>query len=90
MDEDTKILMRKFNVLLEAFNKDFKISTIEDGNHINEFKIESINNDGSEFINNLFNFFKETIEGISNEYELAYNEENGLFIAKVEYIKEEF
>jgi hypothetical protein len=76
----------KINDLLKKFNITFNVSANikeEDGEQIvNGFKIDNLKNDGSEFVNELFNILNLIILSVSEGYELIYNEEKGLVIAK--------
>lgn len=87
-------LIKKINQLLIQFNDSFKLeANIIDNNGekiVNGLKIKELANDGSLFIDELFNMFNQIVSSIPNDYELVYDENKGLAIAKkivkVEYI----
>lgn len=89
MNEITK----KINELLNSFNESFKLeANIVDDNGEQVavgLKIKELKNDGSEFVSQMFDMFSQIINA-SGEYELVYDEEKGIAIAKkvvtVEYI----
>lgn len=73
----------KINSLLKSFNNTFKIKIEEsEGNEVNSLSIEQIKSDGIDFINELTDLFDKVIKDITNDYELIYNEEQGLILAK--------
>jgi hypothetical protein len=88
--------LNKLNTLLKKFNNtfDLKANVIEDNGEdvANGFKIDKLKDDGSEFINELFDIVGSIVVSISNEHELIFNQEKGLVIAKkvvtVDYIIE--
>lgn len=89
-------IMKKINNLLIEFNKSFKLeANIVDDNGEQVaigLKIKESKNDGSEFIDQMFDMFGQIINS-SGEYELVFDKEKGLGIAKkvvkVEYIYDE-
>lgn len=91
MDETIK----KINDLLKKFNNTFEISPIiAEGNDeqiADGLKIDKLKNDGSEFVNELFDVFDLIVKSVSDEHEVIYNEEKGLVIAKkvVNYVIED-
>lgn len=93
MNESTK----KINEMIKSFNETFNISVNikdEDGEQIVDgLKIDDIKNDGSQFVNQLFDIFGTIVSASDTEYELIYNEQKGLAIAKkvvkVDYIIED-
>jgi hypothetical protein len=83
MDETLK----RINDLLKKFNSTFEVSAniikAENGEEIaNGIKINGMKSDGSEFIGDMFDMFTAIIETISDEYELVYDINKGLVIAK--------
>ena len=86
MDE----MIKRINQLLSAFNNTFDLeANIEQEDNqqvVTGLKINSIKNDGTEFINEVFDMFGQLISS-TGEYELLYNNEKGLIIGK-EVIKE--
>jgi hypothetical protein len=86
-------LTKRINDLLIEFNKSFKLEAniVEDnGEQVAVgLKIQELKNDGSEFVSQIFDMFSQIINA-SGEYELVYDEEKGIAIAKkvvtVEYI----
>lgn len=92
MDETLK----KVNDLLKAFNNSFKISAnfTEDNDDkiANGLKIDELKNDGSQFIDEMFNMFSDVVSAVSENHELVYNEDMGLVIARkvvsIDYIIE--
>ena len=91
MNESTK----KINNMIKSFNETFNISinTNDNGEEGNCLKITDLKNDGSDFVNQLFDIFGTIISASDSNYELIYNKEKGLAIAKkvvkVDYIIEE-
>ena len=78
MDE----LINKLNELLSSFNNSFEISAkINDEKIVEGLEIIKLNNDGSEFIAKLIDMFSQIIES-NDEYELVYDSESGIKIAK--------
>lgn len=92
MDE----MIKKISGLLVEFNKTFKLEANiidENGEKIAVgLKIKETKNDGSEFVDEMFDMFCQIINS-TNEYELVFDEQKGLGIAKkvvkVEYILNE-
>lgn len=73
----------KINSLLKSFNATFKLKIEEsEGNEVNSLSIQELSGDGIDFINELTDLFDKVIKDITNEYELIYNEEQGLILAK--------
>ena len=89
MNESTK----KINEMIKSFNDTFDISPNINGEEVNQLKIDSLKNDGSEFVGLLFDIFGQIIESSDSEYELIYLKEKGLAIGKkvikTEYIFED-
>lgn len=90
--------LQRINELLKKFNSTFELQPteiVQDGeeNMTSGLEIHNMKNNGSEFINEMFNMFDAIIKSVSDEHELVYNEEKGLVIAKkvvtVDYIIEE-
>lgn len=89
--------LQKINNLLKNFNKTFEISA----NEMEEngvpiacgLKIDNIKDDGSNFVNEMFETFNAIVKAVSDEHEIVYNQEKGLVVAKkiikVDYIIEE-
>lgn len=81
MDE----MIKRINQLLSAFNKTFDLeANIEEENGqqvVTGLRINGIKNDGTEFINEIFDMFGQLISS-TGEYELLYNDEKGLIIGK--------
>lgn len=89
MNEATK----KINDMIKSFNSTFNISVDINDKEVNNLKIDELKNDGSEFVNLLFNIFGQIVSNSDPDYELIYDEKKGLAIAKkvikVDYIIEE-
>lgn len=89
MDE----LIKKINDLLNEFNKSFTIEANivkDNGEDVAVgLKIKELKNDGSEFVSQMFDMFSQIISS-NEDYELVYEEEKGIAIAKkvikVEYV----
>ena len=87
----------KVNELLKKFNSTFKIGAqvINEGGEevANGLKIEAVKNEGTEFVNELFEVLNTIVSSVSNEHELVYNNDRGLVIARkvvtVDYIIED-
>ena len=87
----------KVNELLKKFNVTFKIGShvINEGGEevANGLKIEAVKNEGTEFVNELFEVLNTIVSSVSNEHELVYNNDRGLVIARkvvtVDYIIED-
>lgn len=78
MDE----LINKLNELLGSFNNSFEVKAkITDEKIVEGLEITKLKNDGSEFIENLINMFSQIIES-NDEYELIYDTNDGIKIAK--------
>ena len=78
MDE----LINKLNELLGSFNNSFEVKAkINDEKIVEGLEITELKNDGSEFIENLINMFSQIIES-NDEYELIYDTNDGIKIAK--------
>jgi methyl-accepting chemotaxis protein len=89
--------LQRINEILKKFNSTFEISANQiaenDEQVVSGFKIDGLKNDGSEFVDELYDMFSDIVKAISEEHELVYNKEKGLVIAKkvtrVDYIIEE-
>ena len=90
--------LNKINDFLKKFNSTFVVSTVDlvednDEQIAKGLKIVKLKNDGSEFVAELFNTFDAIARTVSDDYELVYNEQRGLVLAKkvvtVNYIFEE-
>lgn len=87
----------KVNELLKKFNSTFKIGAhvINEGGEevANGLKIESVKNEGTEFVSELFEVLNTIVSSVSDEHELVYNNDRGLVIARkvvtVDYIIED-
>lgn len=83
-------MVKRINQLLSSFNKTFDLeANVEEENNqqvVTGLRINGIKNDGTEFINEIFDMFGQLISS-TGEYELLYNDEQGLIIGK-EVIKE--
>lgn len=79
MDE----MIKRISDLLIKFNSTFKLEASIDENEevVTGLNINSIENDGSEFIQQIFDFFGPIIES-SGEYQLVYDKNKGIIIAK--------
>ena len=89
MNESTK----KINEMIKTFNETFDISPNINGEEVNQLAINSLKNNGSEFVGLLFDIFGQIIASSDSEYELIYLEGKGLAIGKkvvkTEYILED-
>lgn len=73
----------KINSLLKSFNNTFKLKIEEsEGNEVNSLSIAETIGDGTDFINEMTDLFDKVISDLTNEYELIFNEEKGLILAK--------
>lgn len=90
--------LQKINSLLKTFNETFDVKanlTVEGNEIVAEgLKIESLKNDGIQFVGTLHDTFNTIVQAISNEHEVIYDEEKGLAIArkivKTDYVLEDF
>lgn len=84
---------RKINDMIKSFNDTFKISINVENDEVNSLKIDELKNDGSQFVNMLFDIFGQIVSSSDPEYDLIYDKEKGLAIAKkvvkVDYIIED-
>jgi hypothetical protein len=80
--------LQRVNSLLKSFNKSFNISADvqkeDDGTEtVVGLKIDAVNDDGTEFMSDLFDLFAQIISASDSDYELVYNKDHGgLCIAK--------
>ena len=75
--------LKKINSIIMNFNNAFKLKIEEStDNEINSLSIEEIIGDGKEFINEMVDLFDKVIKNSTDEYELIFNEEKGLVLAK--------
>lgn len=79
--------LQKINDVLKKFNNTFEVSAAEVVQENEEevasgLKITGLKNDGSEFVAELFSIFDAITQTVSDEYELVYNEQRGLALAK--------
>lgn len=75
--------LKKINSIIMNFNNTFKLKIEEStDNEINSLSIEEIIGDGKEFINEMVDLFDKVIKNSTDEYELIFNEEKGLVLAK--------
>lgn len=90
--------LQKINSLLKAFNETFdvKANLTKEGDEMVAvgLKIESLKNDGIQFVGTLHDTFNAIVQTISNDHEVIYDEEKGLAIArkvvKTDYVIEDF
>lgn len=80
-------VLKKINDLMKQFNNTFEIEAniVKDDNGeevASGLKIKNIKNDGSEYINELFDMFGAIIGSVSDKHELIYMPDKGLVIAK--------
>lgn len=75
--------LKKINSIIMNFNNTFKLKIEEStDNEINSLSIEETIGDGKEFINEMVDLFDKVIKNSTDEYELIFNEEKGLVLAK--------
>lgn len=79
--------LQRINSLLKSFNKSFNISADvekdEDGSEtVVALKIDSVNDNGTEFMSDLFDVFAQLVSASDKNYDLVYDKERGLCIAK--------
>lgn len=73
----------KINSLLKSFNETFKLKIEEsEGNEVNSLSIQETIGNGTDFINEMTDLFDKVINNLTDEYELIYNEDKGLILAK--------
>ena len=75
--------LKKINRIIMNFNNTFKLKIeVATDNEINSLSIEETIGDGKEFINEMVDLFDKVIKNSTDEYELIFNEEKGLVLAK--------
>jgi hypothetical protein len=75
--------LQKINSILTSFNSTFKLEIHEsNGDEVNGFTIKETIGDGRDFINEIVDLFEKVITNSTEDYELVYNEEKGLVLAK--------
>ena len=75
--------LKKINSIIMNFNNTFKLKIEEStDNEINSLSIEETIGDGKEFINEMVDLFDKVIKNSTDEYELIFNAEKGLVLAK--------
>jgi hypothetical protein len=79
--------LQRVNSLLKSFNKSFNISADvqkeDDGTEtVVGLKIDAVNDDGTEFMSDLFDMFAQIISASDEDYDLVYDKDRGLCIAK--------
>ena len=75
--------LKKINSIIMNFNNTFKLKIEEStDNEINSMSIEETIGYGKEFINEMVDLFDKVIKNSTDEYELIFNEEKGLVLAK--------
>lgn len=90
--------LKKINDLLKSFNTTFDIKanlSVENGEVVADgLIIESLKNNGVEFVGSLHDTFNTIVQSISSEHEVIYDETKGLVIAKkivkTDFVIEEF
>ena len=85
--------LKKIHSLLKRFNETFTIEaniiTDENGEEVtNGLHIKKLNNDGAEFMDDIFSTFSQIVKGASDEHELVYDEQKGLAIAHKKIVYE--
>lgn len=88
MIEMIKALIKAFN---DSFELEPEIVEVDGEEVVTSLKIKDVKGDCSEFVEQLFDMLGKVVEG-SSEYELIYDEDGKLDLAKkvveVKYIKE--
>ena len=79
--------IKKIQSLVKKFNDTFEIEANicedENGETITDgLRIKGLNNDGVAFMNEIFDMFSTIVHASSDEYELVYDEQRGLAMAK--------
>ena len=79
--------LQRINSLLKSFNKSFNISADvnkeDDGSEtVTALRIDSVNDNGTEFMSDLFDIFAQLISVSDKDDELVYDKDRGLCIAK--------
>ncbi len=76
-------ILNKISSILNEFNQTFKLKIEESKEQeINSFSIEETIGDGKDFINEFVELFEKVIEGVTDEYALVYDVDEGLVLAK--------
>lgn len=89
-------MIEMIRTLIQAFNNSFnlepEITEIDGEEVVTSLKIKDIKGDCSDFVEQLFDMLGKVVEG-SSEYELIYDEDGKLDLAKkivkVEYVKDD-
>jgi hypothetical protein len=78
--------LKKVNSLIKKFNTTFEIEaniTEVDGEQITDgLRIKKLNDDGKEFMDELFETFAQIVHATSDDYELVYDINHGLALAR--------
>lgn len=75
--------LEKVKKIINLFNSSFEFKPeLNESGEIENLKIISLKNDGSEFITEFFDTFSEIVSSISKDYTVIFNEDKGLAIAK--------
>ena len=85
LDKRGKIMtgLEKVKKIINLFNSSFEFKPeLNESGEIENLKIISLKNDGSEFITEFFDTFSEIVSSISKDYTVIFNEDKGLAIAK--------
>lgn len=94
MNETTKLsALKKVQTLIKQFNSTFEIEaniSIDDsGEQVTDgLKIKELKNDGSQFLDEIFDTLANMVHIASNEHELVYDKEKGFAIAKKKIVYE--
>lgn len=84
--------LKKIQILIKRFNDTFEIEpniVNDNGDDItNSLRIKKLNNDGVEFMNDIFSTFAQIVKSISPEHELVYDKMKGLALARRKVIYE--
>lgn len=78
--------LKKIQSLLKKFNTTFTIEAniiTQDGEEVtNGLRIKSLNNDGVDFMDDIFDTFSKIVHSASDQHELVYDEQKGLALAR--------
>ena len=78
--------LKKIQSLLKKFNSTFTIEANiveENGEEVtNGLRITALNNDGVEFMDEIFDVFARIVHASSDSHELVYDEQRGLALAR--------
>lgn len=85
--------LKKIQSLIHKFNDTFEIEaniiTDKNGENItNGLRLKKLNNDGVDFMDEIFSTFSQIVQNISSEHDIVYDEAKGLALAHKKVIYE--